>query len=163
MTGSDYTEGISDDTLALILNSKAMTLGEPEKDTITNESMMSTSDSGLLLTEESQEEGTYVLGAVAEDAIDDDTTAKLIVLGTSTLIDDTITKSFTNLSNLTFFMNAVTSYFDDVSNISIEAKSLEVASNTIPAAGTYAVLFIGIIPVAVLVCGFVLWLKRRKA
>ena len=163
MTGSDYTEGISDDTLALILNSKAMTLGEPEKDTITNESMMSTSDSGLLLTEESQEEGTYVLGAVAEDVIDDDTTAKLIVLGTSTLIDDTITKSFTNLSNLTFFMNAVTSYFDDVSNISIEAKSLEVASNTIPAAGTYAVLFIGIIPVAVLVCGFVLWLKRRKA
>ena len=78
-------------------------------------------------------------------------------------IDDAITKSFTNLSNLTFFMNAVTSYFDDVSNISIESKSLEVPFNTIPSAGMYAILFIGIIPVAVLVYGFVLWLKRRKA
>lgn len=163
ITGDKYTEGISDDTLALVLNSKGMTLGDPQKDTVTNESIMSTSDSGLLVTEDAQTKGTYVLGAAAEDAIDDETTSKLIVLGTSTLIDDSITQSFTNLSNLTFFMNSVTSYFDDVSNISIEAKSLAVSNNTIQSAGMYAALFIGIIPATVLICGFVVWMRRRKA
>lgn len=161
--GSNYTSGISSDAIPLILNSKGLTLTEPEKDTITNESLMTTSDGGLLVTEENQTEGTYVLAAAAEDAVDDETTAKLTVFGAASMIDDGITQSFTNLSNLQLFMNAVTSNFDDVSNITIEPKSLSVTYNTIQSAGMYAVLFIGIIPAAVLIYGFVVWMRRRKA
>ena len=159
----NYTSGISSDAIPLILNSKGITLTEPQKDTITNESLMTTSDGGLLVTEENQTEGSYVLAAAAEDTIDDETTAKLIVFGAASMIDDGITQSFTNLSNLQLFMNAVTSNFDDVSNITIEPKSLAVTYNTIQSPGMYAALFIGIIPVAVLIYGFVVWMRRRKA
>lgn len=161
--GSDYTAGISSDAIPLILNSKGMILTEPEKDTVSNESLMTTSDGGLLVTEESQTEGSYVLAAAAEDTIDDETTAKLTVFGAASMIDDGITQSFTNLSNLQLFMNAVTLNFEDVSNITIEPKSLSVTYNTIQSAGMYAILFIGIIPAAVLIYGFVVWMRRRKA
>lgn len=160
---SEFTKGISSDELALILNSRGMTLTDTEKDTITVDSIMTTSDSGMQVTEDGQTKGNYVLAAVAEDKIDDDTTARLTVFGTASLIDDSITQSFTNLSNLTLFMNTVTANFDDVTNISIEAKSLAVNNNTVQAAGMYAMLFIAVIPLVVLIYGFVVWLRRRKA
>lgn len=161
--GSEFTEGTSSDELALILNSRGMTLTDPQKDTITVDSIMTTSDSGMQVTEDAQAKGNYVLAASAEDKIDDDTTARLTVFGAASLIDDSITQSFTNLSNLTLFMNSVTANFDDVTNISIEAKSLAVNNNTVQAAGMYAILFIAVIPLIVLIYGFIVWLRRRKA
>lgn len=130
---------------------------------MTVEDIMTTSDSGVQVTEDAQTEGNYVLAAVATDEIDDETTAKLTVFGSNSLIDESITSAFSNLSNLTIFMNAVTSNFSDVTNISIEPKSLEITYNTVPAAGMYTVMFVIVIPLAVLIFGFVVWMRRRKA
>ena len=161
--GSEITEGIGSDELALIMNSKGLSLGDPTEDTVTVEDIMTTSDSGVQVTEDAQTEGNYVLAAVATDEIDDETTAKLTVFGSNSLIDESITSAFSNLSNLTIFMNAVTSNFSDVTNISIEPKSLEITYNTVPAAGMYTVMFVIVIPLAVLIFGFVVWMRRRKA
>ena len=87
----------------------------------------------------------------------------MTVFGSNSLIDESITSAFSNLSNLTIFMNAVTSNFSDVTNISIEPKSLEITYNTVPAAGMYTVMFVIVIPLAVLIFGFVVWMRRRKA
>lgn len=160
--GSEITEGIGSDELALIMNSKGLSLGDPTEDTVTVEDIMTTSDSGVQVTEDAQTEGNYVLAAVATDEIDDETTAKLTVFGSNSLIDESITSAFSNLSNLTIFMNAVTSNFSDVTNISIEPKSLEITYNTVPAAGMYTVMFVIVIPLAVLIFGFVVWMRRRK-
>ena len=94
--------------------------------------------------------------------IDENTSGKLIVLTADTLIHETITSSFKNLDNLNEFTNMLTWYFDDASNISIPAKSLEVPYNTFVSIGGWSFLFIGVIPLAVLISGFVVWLKRRK-
>ena len=59
-------------------------------------------------------------------------------------------------------MNALTAGFEDISNISIPAKSLEVSYNVIEGAGTLGLLFVVVIPAAVLIFGFIYWIRRRK-
>ena len=95
--------------------------------------------------------------------IDDETVSRLTVIGSPTLIADEIVQAFPSLVNMQVFMNAVTANFDDVSNISIAAKSLEVNNNTVTGGGMYGLLFIAVIPVIVLVAGFIHWMSRRKA
>jgi ABC-2 type transport system permease protein len=84
------------------------------------------------------------------------------VITSPTLIDASITDSFHNISNLDIFMNVVKADLKDVSNISVEAKSLEVTYNTIKSAGLWSLLFIIVLPLAVLIGGFVFWFRRRK-
>ena len=62
------------------------------------------------------------------------------------------------------FMNAVTENFENVYNIAIQPKTLEVSFNIIPntAYVVWSIVFIGVIPMAVMIFGFVFWLRRRK-
>ena len=85
------------------------------------------------------------------------------MLTVDSMIDTNITSSFTNIENLTEFMNVLTSNFEDVDNISIPAKSLEESRNTFASTGIWSSLFIGIIPAVLLVIGFVVWIRRRRA
>ena len=77
-------------------------------------------------------------------------------------MDEGITSSFTNLSNLDLFLSCATAGFDDISNISIEPVSLQVTQNTITTGGIWSALFIFVLPLAVLIFGFVRWMRRRK-
>lgn len=89
--------------------------------------------------------------------------SKLTVISASTLIDSSLTGNFSGIENLNEFVNIVSSYFDDVQNISIPAKSLAVTYNTVTGAGIWNALFIGIIPAFSIICGLVVWIRRRKA
>ena len=145
--------------MVLMLYPRGMQTVDPARDTITVESFMSTSSSGgYKVTEEAQEQGSYVLGAVATEE-----EARLTVITSDTLVNESITKSYTTLENNTLFMNAVTSNFDEVSNVSIEAKSLATTYNTMQRIGLSTLIVIVGVPLVILVGGFVTWLKRRKA
>ena len=183
---SGITGDLSTGTV-MVNNSRAFTLGE-SGDEIEVSSMMETSDYGYLVTDESQEEGSFVLAAAvtytaaqedsdssdstesADDTSSDGdsssdgevTTGNLIVFGSQSLIDESITEAFSNLDNTTMFMNVMTSALGDVQNLSIEAKSLEVQYNTVQNGGAISVFLIFIIPAAFLVAGFVFWYRRRK-
>ena len=148
-------------TAALILQGTAMSQAEELPENVEIETFMTTSGEGVLVTEDSQEEGTWILGARAEKMLDSGS-AVLTVITAPSLISEQITSQFTNLSNLNVFMNVVTADFEDVTNISIPAKSLEVTYNTIQNAGLYGMVFIFLIPVVVLVAGLLVWTKRRK-
>ena len=50
----------------------------------------------------------------------------------------------------------------DVENVSIPSKSLEMTFNTISGSGTLSFIFILVIPAAVALVGFIVWMKRRK-
>ena len=78
------------------------------------------------------------------------------------LIDPGITEVFSNLTNLDIFMNAAVWNFEDVENVSIPSKSLEMTFNTISGSGTLSFIFILVIPAAVALVGFIVWMKRRK-
>lgn len=183
---SGITGDLSTGTV-MVNNSRAFTLGE-SGDEIEVSSMMETSDYGYLVTDESQEEGSFVLAAAvtytaaqedsdssdstesADDTSSDGdsssdgevTTGNLIVFGSQSLIDESITEAFSNLDNTMMFMNVMTSALGDVQNLSIEAKSFEVQYNTVQNGGAISVFLIFIIPAAFLVAGFVFWYRRRK-
>ena len=162
-TANEISEGLDTaDNLALVSNARGMLVGEPARDTITVDKLMSTSENSYAMTEDSQEQNTYVLGASAVEETEDGK-SRLVVISAGSLIDQGITASFTNLLNLDLFMNAVTWNFDDVTNISIPAKSLNVTYNTVTTAGFWSKLYTMVIPAVFLAAGFTVWMRRRKA
>jgi ABC-2 type transport system permease protein len=159
--GSEVTNGIDEKSMALVLQSAALTQKEDLPEGVEVTPFMETSDGGMLVTADKQTQGTYILGAVAEKTLSSGT-ARLTVFSTPSLIDEGLNTSFTNLTNLDLFMNAVTANFDDVSNVSIPSKSLDVTYNTVTHGGMWGILFIFVIPVVTLAAGLMIWLKRRR-
>lgn len=179
----DLADGIETE-MTLIVNTHGMTITDPERETISVEEFMTTSDNSYAVTEESQSEAVrYTLGAVATESVgadsddddEEDSTddteetdqeigeSRLTVISAGSLIDESITAAFTQLENTTLFMNAVSANFDDVQNLSIEAKSLEPVYNTMQHAGLTSIIVIFVIPLIIIIAGFVAWVKRRKA
>lgn len=153
----DMAEGLESD-MVLLVQSRGMKTVDPARDTITVETFMSTSSNGYAVTETSQEQGVYVLGAVATEE-----ESQFTIVSSDSMISETITESFSNLDNNTLFMNTITENFDDVQNIAIEAKDLGITYNTMQYTGIFTLITVLGVPVAILTYGFMKWLKRRKA
>ncbi len=173
----DMAKGMASE-MVLLINAHGLNLTDPARDTISATSFMTTSNSGAAVTEETQTDGTYTLGAVAtetvsgngdesaEDGGNTDAQTKetrLTVISSANMIDSQLTETFTTLENTTLFMNAVTANFDGVENLSIEPKSLAVQYNTIQHVGLLSLFAIFGIPLVILAGGFTVWFKRRKA
>ncbi len=164
----DMASGISSQ-MVLLTYAQGMNLVDPARDTISTSSFMSSSDQSYAVTEETQEQASYALGAVAvetistEEETEDALESRLTVISAGSLIDQTITDTFPQLENTQLFMNAVTANFEGVQNLSIEAKSLGVEYNTVQHAGLFSFLVIFGIPAVILIGGFVVWFRRRKA
>ena len=180
----DMADGISSE-MVLLINAHGLNVIDPSRDTITTTSFMSSSDQAFDVTETTQEQGSYSLGAVAEESVstsDDDSSSddadteessdeseteelmsRLTVISAGSLIDPQITDSFTQLENTTVFMNAVTANFDGVQNLSIEAKSLGTEYNTVQYTGLFSFIVVFGIPAVILIGGIVVWFRRRKA
>lgn len=171
----DMANGISSQ-MVLLVNTHGLELSDPARDTISVNAFMSTTNNAYAVTEDVQTEGSYTLGAVAtesiskDDAEDENSTddsetleSRLTVISSASMIDSQITDAFTTLENTTLFMNAVTANFDGVKNISIEPKSLSVEYNTVKHSGLLSLLVIFGVPIVLLIGGFSVWYRRRKA
>ena len=162
-TSVDAVGTLSADATVLFYNTRGMTLTTPERDSITVQSFLNTSEGGCAVTEDgSQTTGVYSVGAVATEEIDDNLTARLTVYGSMSLIDPTITGTATNLDNNRLFVQSVICGFSDISSINIEPVSLQEPTNTVSTGGLWALLFILVIPLAVIILGFVRWMRRRR-
>ena len=154
----ELTNGMESQML-LLLNTHGMTISDPERESISATSFLTTSDNAYAVTEDSQSDaGSYVLGAVAQED-----SARFTVISAGSLISAEITDTFPQLENTKLFMNAVAANFDGTEDLSIEAKSLAPVYNTMQHAGFLSILVIFILPLGVLFGGFVVWMKRRKA
>ena len=82
--------------MVLLLNTHGMTLTDPERDSISTTSFMTTSDNAYAVTEDSQSQaGSYVLGAVAvEDS------SRFTVISAGSLIASEITDCLLYTSNI---------------------------------------------------------------
>ena len=78
------------------------------------------------------------------------------------LIDEQITSSFSSLENLTLFTNSVAACLNNADNVSISPKSLEVNYNTIAHPGPFSILVVFVIPVGLIIGGFIVWFRRRR-
>lgn len=149
--------------MVLMIYAHGLNLVDPARDTISQTEFMYTSSNSYAVTEEAEVQDTYTIGVTATEEIDEETSSNFTVISGGTMIDSQIIDTFTSLDNTTLFMNVVTSNFDGVENLSIEAKSLEIEYNTIQHVGLLSLLTIFGIPVVILIGGFVVWFRRRKA
>ena len=115
-----------------------------------------------MVDENTQTAGTYVVGAVATEEVGEGATARLTVYGADSLIDSTVYGTYPNVDNRDLLVDAAVIGFDDVSAISIEPVSLLTPTNTITTGGIWGLLLILVIPLALLIGGFVAWMRRRK-
>ena len=155
-SSGDITGNFDKDEYTLVYGSIGLEVNSVEG--MTADKFLTTSSNGAaVVSEDDYTEGEYAL-AVAAD-IDE---SRLTVFGCASLIDDDFTSYYTNLVDLQVFMNSITANFEDVSNISIDSISLETTYNTISNGNGIGVIFIGIIPIALLAIGFARWFGRRK-
>lgn len=165
----DMASGISSNSVMMI-NSKGMTQSTPARDSISTDSFMTTSSNGYAVTEKKQTQGTYVLGATSTESVKVKNSkgkkvtkeSRLTVYGSNMLIDEQITSSFSSLENLTLFTNSVTASLGNADNVSISPKSLEVSYNTIAHPGPFSILVVFVIPVGLIIGGFIVWFRRRR-
>lgn len=190
--GTEVAGSLTTDDLALVNQALAMKQVDVKRDTITVTPFLTTSEKGLsVVSEKDYTEGKYVVGATASEVVgqkttdateqtdtdkadssaegaddaeeDTDIVSRLTVITANSLVDDTINKQFGDaVCNLTLYLNTLTCAVGITSNISIPSKSLETVTNTIAHAGTWSLLYLVVLPLAVLIGGFMVWRKRRK-
>ena len=162
LASAGFSAGVENE-MVLLYNSLGLEEVEVSDDGVTMIPFLKTSSAAYAITEESEIQGTYILGAVSTKPVETTEEARLTVLASASMIDSQIVDSFSNLDNTTIFMNSVTANFDEMENIAIEAKSLSIEYNTpLYAGATSMVLIIGI-PLVIVIFGFVVWMRRRKA
>ena len=148
---------------------------EEIRDTLTIESILSTSDSAYSKTdlnseslekEEGDIDGPFDIGVSITESIDEDTTTQIIYFSTANIMDSQV-NAMVSGGNEQLVMSALNWMCsnDETESISIPSKSLEMSYLTLSAydSSFWTILTIGIIPGVFLVIGFVIWFKRRKA
>lgn len=160
-SGTGITEGINSN--AMLIYPRALLAVSPARNTITVDPFMATSANGIYFenTEAEGVLGEYLIGAVASEETKNGT-ANFTVVSAVTLIDQGITDSYTSMSNLDIFLNMVTYGMENTSSISIPAKSLGITYNTFTNYGIWAIIFVFVLPITWLVCGLIIWIRRRK-
>lgn len=148
---------------------------EDVRDTVTIESLLTTSDNSYAKSDLSgetfektkdDEEGPFDIGVSITESIDDDTTTQIVYYATSYLMDSNANQMVSG-GNEKLIMESLSwmCSSDEANTISVPSKSLEVSYLTLTAydVSFWQICTIGLIPGFFLVGGFVIWFKRRKA
>ena len=158
-TASELAAGVKSDALALVYNARGLLLGETAAESIAVSSFMTTSAQAFAVTEDSQVQNTYVIGAVAEE---ESSSGRFTVFSAATLLAEDVIDYYTILANTTLFLNSLAADLEGVETLAINSVSMDVTYNTITSAGVWSVFYVVLLPLAVLVLGLVHWLRRRK-
>lgn len=101
-----------------------------------------------------------------EESGEESTGGRVILISAASLLDETINSTFPQISNLDFYMNCVAELCGDgdSENISIDVKTLTPEYITVPALQSviWMVVTVIVLPLVVLISGFVVWFRRRK-
>ena len=170
VTANKFSSALGSNTHLVMLNCNAIKLAETAPEGVTVTELLATSLKGYAKTEitkdtkiekeEGDEEGKYVLGAMAEKTADGKT-SKLIWLASPALLDSRYSSYYSNIS---YFMAILTDLCEKESSVTINAKSLQIEALTVSeaSANLWGIILIAVIPLAVLVTGFVIWNRRIK-
>lgn len=159
---SSISSSVSDDSAVLVFDACGVVESEEVPENVEVTPVLSTSSQGFAVTQDNQIQGTYLLAAYAVKTLDDDSDAKFTVFTTDTIINENLLTAYSNISNAEIFLNALTADFSDITSISIEPVSLEVTYNTVTSQSFWGLWLVFIIPLGVLIFGFVKWFIRRK-
>ncbi|WP_099470051.1 GldG family protein [Konateibacter massiliensis] len=146
---------------------------DTKAETISIVPLLSTTDSayGKLLTSETSTtekqdgdtDGPFDLSVAITNTIDDSTESKVILTTSDYLMDDSANKTVAG-GNHDFILNSFNWLTEHESGITIHSKSMDSAKLVLSAAQVNFWSFVAMIllPLAVVVTGIVVWLRRRK-
>ena len=164
-----------DHTPAMMVNMVPLTQKEEVRSSLTLSALMETSGSAFAKKveggrissyemEEGDVQGVYDGAILAEEDLGDGTTASVLVFASSNLLNEEISQQF-NVCNEELFTDGL-SYLckAEGSTSGIEAKSMDLTylSPSMAQVSTLAGLYIIVVPVGLLIIGFVVWFRRRK-
>ncbi len=120
-------------------------------------------EESTLEKEEGDLEGPFAVGVKAVRTVSEDVKAQLVLYSSDMLFMDS-TNQYTMNNNLTLFTNAVSAMSGETESVSVPVKSYETyyVAASVGASVRLGILFIGLIPVASLICGIVIWIRRRR-
>ncbi len=181
---STYTTGVYGSYYVFMPYNLGVLVPE-DTDTVTYDTFLSSSEDSFLMLnydtatdysrQEGDPEGPFALGVEAVMTLDstgseeeeteetETLTATMVVISSASMFTEAADEMVSG-ANETVFMNIITAFADREVNLSIPVKSYEMDylsmdQSTIVRLG---VLTAGLLPVAFLVSGFVIWLRRRK-
>lgn len=148
---------------------------EDVRDTITIESLLTTSDSAYSKTnvnsntmekEDADIDGPFNLGVSITENVENDKTTQIVYYSTVNLMDDSVNQMVSG-GNEILLMSSLKWMCDTEENttVAIPSKNVEVSYLTLTDydASFWKICVIGLVPGFFLVTGFWVWLKRRKA
>ncbi len=143
------------------------------RDTVTVTELLTTSSSAFskldsyeMTTynkEDGDIDGPFALAVAITETVDDVET-NILWVTTSALIDDTV-NSYVSGGNQDLFLNALNWMCDNEESISIRSKSLNYSDYLVmdsSTASALTIVVVGIIPVAYLIVGIVIWVRRKR-
>lgn len=166
----NFMDDIKDDSLRLFTSvyTKPITIDYNNKEMLTCEPYIQTSDTGYTMDSENKKltSGVTVTGAVGSKAafIGEDTYySNLIALGSEFFLDDTVLQMSQYL-NRQWILSIVNGVTGKSSGITIEPKTVEggMFDLTNTQIKVLEWVFIVIIPVIVLAIGIIIWLRRKN-
>ena len=141
---------------------------------VTEQVLLTTTDSSIVKTNYDEEltEGTITAGSadlveastiasIVTKAVSEDKEAKIFVSGGINFIQQSLLES--NFANKDFYMNAIAAITDNETNIAIRAKDVSTSYITVTVLMgiILGALTIVVIPLALLIAGLAIWLRRR--
>lgn len=167
----EITSGLTD-KFAVCAISAGMTISPDKDDSVEVQGILQTSDSAYSKTdvntttlsfEEGDIEGPFYVGLSADRKNEDGSSSKLVVYSSGYFMNDNLLASG-SFANEDMFYNSM-NYMAAVDNsVSVRAVSLAEEMVTVDAAtgNMYGLIYIFLIPVAVLVAGIVVVVRRRR-
>lgn len=153
---------------------QGLTVSDDLRDTLYVTELLTTSGSAFSKTagydlstyekEEGDIDGPFALAVAISDTVDDDITSDIVWVSSGALVDDQ-TNAQVSGGNQDLFLNALNYLCDgEESSISIHAKSLANETLTMDSStvSLLTVLVLGVIPVAYLAVGIVIWARRKR-
>lgn len=165
-----YSYALGSNTYLLMMYCNALTLAETAPEGVTLTELLTTSVKSYAKAEitkdttvdkeEGDEEGKFVVGAMATKTVDDET-SKFVWISSQYFLDS---RYSSYCSNISYFMAILTDLCEKESSVTINAKSLQIEALTVSeaSANLWGIILIAVIPLIVLVCGFAVWNRRIK-
>ena len=156
--GSSIAGDLTGDTQFMLLQARGMVQADTPPEDVVVEAVLTTSDGAYAVTAEEQIQGQYLLAAVSTVGEEGGT----LTAFSSALINEVVLTYYPSMGNEALFLNAVTANMDQSGTISIPSKSLTETFNTVSGSGVISLLFVVVLPLAVLLYGLATWIRRRR-
>jgi ABC-2 type transport system permease protein len=154
----------------VLMQAKGLAKSET-RSTVQVTDLLTTSDSaysrpvidGSLEDDSKDISGPFSLGVAITEDVDDANTTHMVVISCSYLLSSSMSDSYTT-SNLDLFINSLSWMTEHESTISIMSKTMtdESILATTMQSNLFTMVFVIIIPLAIILLGLVVWFVRRR-